>query len=212
MFYKKNSEKKLDMKLFENPTSEYRGTPFWSWNTKLEKDELLWQIEQLKAMGFGGFHMHSRSGMNTEYLGDEFMDMVKACNEKAKAEEMVTWLYDEDRWPSGAAGGIVTKDKRYRQRYLLMTVTPINAETDFDKAYSNGSAYYIAEFNVALNEKGELASYTKTKEMPKENETKWYVYTLTQKPDSWYNGQTYADTLSKEAIDKFIVVTYDGFK
>ena len=212
MLYKRNKEKQLSDELFKNPASEYRGSPFWGWNCELDRDELLSQIDILKQMGFGGFHIHSRTGLITEYLGDDFMKLVSDCCEKAKRENMLVGLYDEDRWPSGAAGGIVTKDKRYRQRYLLMTVTPINAETDFDKAYSNGSAYYIAEFNVALNEKGELASYTKTKEMPKENETKWYVYTLTQKPDSWYNGQTYADTLSKEAIDKFIEVTYDGYK
>ena len=28
-------------KLFKNPTAEYRGKPFWSWNGKLEKQELL---------------------------------------------------------------------------------------------------------------------------------------------------------------------------
>jgi serine/threonine protein kinase len=77
MLYKKNGTKKLDEKLFQKPTSEYRGAPFWAWNTKLEKDELLWQIDRLKEMGLGGYHMHTRSGMNTEYLGTEFMDLIK---------------------------------------------------------------------------------------------------------------------------------------
>ena len=86
MIYKKNQGKTLDMELFETPTSEYRGTPFWAWNCELNKDLLLRQIEYLKEMGFGGFHMHSRSGMATTYLGDEFMHMVKACTEKAKKE------------------------------------------------------------------------------------------------------------------------------
>ena len=121
MFYKKNGTKKLDDKLFQNPTAEYRGTPFWSWNDKLDKDELCWQIEKLKEMGFGGFHMHSRSGMATPYLSEEFMDLVKACTDKAKKEEMLSYLYDEDRWPSGAAGGLVTKDEKYRVRCLLFT-------------------------------------------------------------------------------------------
>lgn len=62
MLYKKNSEKALSDALFKNPTSEYRGAPFWSWNCKLSEQELLWQIDVLKRMGFGGFHMHPRSG------------------------------------------------------------------------------------------------------------------------------------------------------
>ena len=70
MLYEKSHSKELDMDLFKNPTSEYRGAPFWAWNCKLEKDELLRQIEILKEMGFGGYHMHVRSGMATEYLSE----------------------------------------------------------------------------------------------------------------------------------------------
>ena len=73
MLYPKNKQKELSPELFRNPTSEYRGTPFWAWNCKLERDELLRQIDVLREMGFGGFHMHVRSGMATEYLGEEFM-------------------------------------------------------------------------------------------------------------------------------------------
>ena len=49
------------------------------------------------------------------------MNLIKECVEKGKKEQMLTWLYDEDRWPSGAAGGFVTKDEQYRARYLLFT-------------------------------------------------------------------------------------------
>ena len=76
MLYKKNFQKTLDEKLFKNPTAEYRGTPFWAWNCKLNENMLLEQIEYLKEMGFGGFYMHTRAGMETPYLGEEFMNMV----------------------------------------------------------------------------------------------------------------------------------------
>ena len=49
--------------IFTNPPAEYRGAPFWAWNTDLSEKELLWQIDRLQEMGFGGFHMHSRAGM-----------------------------------------------------------------------------------------------------------------------------------------------------
>lgn len=79
MFYKKNKEEKLSNELFKNPTSEYRGTPFWAWNCELNKELLNRQIDCLKEMGFGGFHMHSRAGMATPYLSEEFFDLVKNC-------------------------------------------------------------------------------------------------------------------------------------
>ena len=211
MLYKKNNTPKLDMNLFKNPTSEYRGTPFWAWNCKLNKDILTRQIEYLKEMGFGGFHMHSRAGMATEYLSDEFMELIKTCCDKAEAEEMLAWLYDEDRWPSGAAGGIVTKDKRYRQRMLVWSQTP----TEFvDKAtgYNEGKPYLVGAFDVELNEDGTLKSYKMIEESASAKGSKWYAYVKTAEESGWYNNQTYIDTLSDEAVQEFIRVTYESYK
>ena len=54
-------------------------------------------------------------------MSPEYLQIVKDCVNKAKEEKMFAWLYDEDRWPSGAAGGLVTKDPAYRARYLVFS-------------------------------------------------------------------------------------------
>ena len=92
MLYNKNREKTLSDDLFKNPTSEYRGAPFWAWNSELDEAELLRQIDIFKEMGIGGFHMHVRSGLATKYLSDEYMSLIKSCTEKAKKEDMLAWL------------------------------------------------------------------------------------------------------------------------
>ena len=97
MLYKQNSAPALSDALFASPGAEYRGAPFWAWNTHLDREELMRQIDIFREMGIGGFHMHSRSGMATPYLSDEFMALVSACADKAKRENMLCWLYDEDR-------------------------------------------------------------------------------------------------------------------
>ena len=86
MLYPKNQSEQLSAELFRKPTCEYRGAPFWAWNCKLDKEELKWQIEVFKKMGLGGFHMHVRTGMSTNYLSDEFMSLIKCCCEKADKE------------------------------------------------------------------------------------------------------------------------------
>ena len=55
-------------------------------NSFSEPDEatLRKQIGYLKEMGFGGFYMHSRVGMASEYPGEEFMHMVSSCVDEAK--------------------------------------------------------------------------------------------------------------------------------
>ena len=45
MLYKKNQSETLSKELFQNPTSEYRCTPFWAWNTTLEQDHLNREID-----------------------------------------------------------------------------------------------------------------------------------------------------------------------
>ena len=117
MLYEKNKTDRLSAELFKDPTSEYQGTPFWSWNGEMEEAECVRQAHIFREMGFGGYHMHPRSGLSTPYLNDKFMSCVKACVEDAKASGMLAWLYDEDRYPSGFAGGAVTKDgKAYKAR------------------------------------------------------------------------------------------------
>lgn len=105
---------------FHEPGAWHRGMPFWAWNGKLSPDELRRQIRLMKRMGLGGFFMHSRVGLDTAYLSDEWFACIEACADEAEKQGMLAWLYDEDRWPSGAAGGLVTKDPRWRRRSLAM--------------------------------------------------------------------------------------------
>ena len=158
MFYPKNKDHDLSEELFRKPTKEYRGVPFWSWNDELKTEELCRQIEELKEMGFGGFLMHPRSGLATPYLSEEFMDMVKTCNEKAKQDDMLCWIYDEDRYPSGFAGGFVTKEKRFRLTRLRFTTDAGNAQLP-TVCSNDGEAYLVAAFDVVLNPDGTLCSY-----------------------------------------------------
>ncbi|MDI9419055.1 MAG: hypothetical protein GX228_05940 [Firmicutes bacterium] len=218
MLYRRNKAKQLDPELFRNPTSEYRATPFWAWNTKLDPEMLLEQIEVFKQMGFGGFHIHARTGLETPYLSDEFMDCVKLCSEKAIQEEMLCWLYDEDRYPSGAAGGIVTKDLRYRARNLLLSpndypdFAPSRAE--FDRLVAQGhkpKGYYLASYCVVLKD-GYLHSYHRIgRSAGCSQGAVWHAYCRLAKEEQWFNGQAYVDVLNEEAIKQFVRVTHERY-
>lgn len=96
---------------FKNPSSQFRSLPFWAWNDKLDKDELIRQICEMKAAGAGGFFMHSRDGLETPYLGKEWLECIKVAVDEAKKCGIDAWLYDEDRWPSGSCGGKVSRGK-----------------------------------------------------------------------------------------------------
>ena len=223
MLYPKSKEKSLSAELFQNPTSEYRGTPFWAWNNDLNEAELLRQIDILQEMGFGGFHMHVRAGMSLPYLSDTFMDRIAACVEKARENKMLAWLYDEDRWPSGFAGGLVTKDPAFRQRFLIFA--PKNDENgrSFSFAFSqsisqdgvpisNNKDDILGEYDVVLDENGALRSYRPWKEGDKVEGTVWQAILQISPTSPRFNNQSYVNTLDKKAMDRFIEITYEAYK
>ena len=213
MLYPKKQTEKLDISLFENPTKEYRAAPFWSWNCELKKETLEKQIEIMHQMGFGGYYMHTRVGMATPYLSDEFMNLIGACIEKGKEVGMNSYLYDEDRWPSGTAGGFTVKaSEENRQKILHFTYSPYNdgtlvtaSDIAKSKEVTNEKFRLLSCFDILLDAESRLVSYKRIQleeEVP-ENHEKWFAYME-------YGG--YCDVMRKETIDTFINLTHEKYK
>lgn len=223
MLYPRKHEKTLDRELFENPTSEYRGAPFWAWNGKLDREELARQIRIFRKMGMGGFHIHVRTGMDTPYLSEEFMAFVRFCTRMAGEEHMLAWLYDEDRWPSGTAGGAVTADKPENARKtLLLTVNPYTEERPHrntepepgrgQESMRQDNGELLAVYDIVLDEKGCLKSARRIKASDEAEGVKWYAYREYATADPWFNNQAYVDTLRPEAIREFISRTHEKYR
>lgn len=218
--YPKNATPNFDEQLFRYPTAEYRGAPFWSWNNTLNEEQLVRQITFFKRMGMGGFHIHARTGLGTEYLGEEFLRLVRVCTQKAHEEGLLTWLYDEDRWPSGAAGGIVTRDQQFRARHVLFTRFPYGSrslqpearQTSRAQAFRTENGLLLARYQVIL-QGGVLAGYRRLDEyeaLPTDSVV-WYAYLESARESPWFNNQTYVDTLNKAAITRFVEVTHERY-
>ena len=189
------------------PGKEFRGAPFWAWNGKLEPQELRRQINDFREMGFGGFFMHSRVGLNTEYLGREWFECVRACIDEAKKCGMDAWLYDEDRWPSGAAGGLVTRNPEYRSRFIQCI--------SGDEARAEDGCRTLGCFAAADLNARRCSSFRRLEsagEPLAENET-LLRFRLSVAPDSsWFNGEAYLDVLNEKAVEEFIRVTHERYR
>ncbi len=117
-----SNEEFIRADLFLNPPAEYRSAPFWSLNDRLNTAEIVRQINGFRDAGYGGFFLHSRTGLLTEYLGKEWWDAIDASVEAAKKTGLKAWFYDEDKWPSGFAGGKVPlASEKFHARCLIRT-------------------------------------------------------------------------------------------
>ncbi|QHW35512.1 hypothetical protein GZH47_31985 (plasmid) [Paenibacillus rhizovicinus] len=111
-----------DKTTFREGDMAYRSAPFWSWNDKLEKEELLRQIHEMYGQGIGGFFMHPRGGIEDEYLGAAYMERIRDCVAEAERLGMKAWIYDESWCPSGnAAGKVVRRNPAFASKALKMT-------------------------------------------------------------------------------------------
>ena len=107
---------------FKKVPNQYRPIPFWSWNEKLEPEETAAQVREMNRVGIGGFFMHARGGLDTEYMGKEWFENVDAAVGAAEESGMGAWAYDENGWPSGMGNGAVCEmGLEYQQKYLRMS-------------------------------------------------------------------------------------------
>lgn len=193
-----------------NPPAQFRGAPFWAWNGIPEKNRIEKQIRTFKKMGFGGFHIHARTGLSVPYLGKEFMDAVAYCIELAEKEDMFVYLYDEDRFPSGSAGGQVTKNPLFRARTVLLSEVWRPNLLPRDKAIEVGADYLLGAYRIFKNSDGTMHAYEKTDAVPAEG--LYYAYSVVMPAESWFNGSCYTDLFNPEAVRSFIEHTHEVYK
>ena len=196
----------MDFEELKNPGAEYRGKPFWAWNGKIEKEELEFQINCLKEMGFGGAFLHSRTGLETEYMSEEWRELIGYAAEKLQEKGMEAYLYDEDRWPSGTCGGEVTRTKEFRAKSMIY-------EEITDRTKYIRPENFLGLFAVETEGRG-VKSYRKIScpKEAKEGEKVLSFRYIYMQGDSFYNGYTYIDTMNLEATERFIELTHERYK
>ena len=197
---------------FLEPPASYRSRPFWAWNGKLDEKELLRQIDVMHDMGFGGFFMHSRTGLVTQYLGEEWFHLTDVCTRKAGELGMEPWIYDEDRWPSGCAGGMVSKEPQFQYQYLTLSLEGPSDNSKNEKICATSGnqeadcAAPLAEFAAHVDGLKLAPGYRRLDSL-RAGETRLVFRIHTMEPKEAFNGYPDADRMNLTATERFLDVT-----
>ena len=127
---KDKDESTLNYLMFLNPPAAFRSFLFYSINDSMDAREVSFQVSEFRKAGFGGFYLHSRDGLLTDFLGDQWWTIMDAAVDAAQATGIQAMFYDEDKWPSGYAGGIIPRmGEAYRAKSLVRILkgTPLPA-------------------------------------------------------------------------------------
>ncbi len=188
---------------FLHPESEFRPSPLLVFNEVITKPELDRMISELHEAGFGGFFVHPRPGLVTEYLSEEWFDLFKYATDKASQLGMGAWIYDENSYPSGFAGGHVP--------------------AQMPESYNQGQGFKLTKYTLLpdslpadylclLNSNGKYIDITPQTTDYLGKESDYYLYAKTFYRNSpWYAGYSYVDLLLPGVTEKFIDVTMDGY-
>lgn len=173
-----------NLKGFSEGKREFRPVPFWSWNDKLDPEELLSQMRKMQEAGYGGFFMHSRVGLITPYLSEEWMERIRMCAERSEEYGLDAGLYDEDMWPSGYASGVVpAMSDDFKEKALVLVKKEELRPGDeiFKSVLRDNEVLYIARRTCAAG-------------MVR------------------FNNQCYIDTLNPHAVEAFLMSTHEKYK
>ena len=165
-------------------SKSYRPLPFWSWNDKLEIDKLIEQLRWMYENGVGGVFMHARSGLETEYLSEEWMACIKACAKESAKLGIKGWAYDESGWPSGFVGGKLLENEENKDRYLEKSIGVFDASATV--------SYLLTEEElIRVSHGGTEGEYLNL-----------YIRTATST----------VDILSPEVVEQFLTLTHEAYK
>ena len=186
---------------FAQPGAEYSTAPLMVWNGEVTAAAIDRQLTDYKAQSVEAFFIHPRPGLITEYLSDRWVELVRHTMEKARALGMKVWLYDENSYPSGFAGGHVPDQmpESWNQGQGLRP-KPLDRAPAAGQCIvllqKSGGGYIDVTGKVRAGEAGEFICY----------EVTFYD------KRAWHGGFSYVDLIKPGVTEKFIEITMGSYE
>jgi len=131
---KSNSEKiKTLKKQNENILSKIQNPliPFGSITGKPTEAQLKKYLDSFRDVGIEQFLIYPRSGLELEYMSEEWLDVCEYIIEYAEEYGMAIWLYDEFNWPSGSCKGqVIKQNEDFAAKKIAVYKDPVNLGKD----------------------------------------------------------------------------------
>ena len=189
--------------LFVDPPREYSTAPLWVWNDELSDDMVLRTLRDLAGQYVRQVFIHPRPGLMTPYLSDEWLRLWQAALDEARRLDMNVWIYDENSYPSGFAGGLVP-EAMPEARGRGLAVRELNAAP-------RPGPETLAVFRLAGDRYEDVTAALREGQAPVAD--RYLVFSMQRAGDSpWYGGKCYVDLLYPGVTEKFIEVTLEAYR
>ncbi len=182
--------------------------PFIAMTGNINREHLKNTMAGYRSVGINDVMIYPRTGLDLDYMSEDWKDAVGFCINYAKQNDMRVWLYDELNWPSGICNHQVlyADDKNYAKRFIVKdgevvviqvgfkwdkSVWPFSGVgNDLEDLFKDKSRYFMRIFDPRT---GELIGTKEGLEITDEERS------------------TPVDLLSFEAMNCFINTTHDKY-
>ncbi|MCX6624759.1 MAG: glycosyl hydrolase [Acidobacteria bacterium] len=190
--------------LFANPPAEYSTSPFFVWNGDMNEAEIEQFVKSYHDQGIRSLFIHPRPGLITPYLSERWFSLVRYTVDQAAKLGMEVWLYDENSYPSGFAGGHVPVEmpESYNEGQGLVPQRLTELKPGDARKYK-----------VILKQEGSgFRDITATAEQETGKPGSYYGFELAYYAKrAWHGGQSYVDLIRPGVTEKFIELTMRGY-
>ena len=187
-------------KLFASPPREYATAPLWVWNDMLTEEQIRGTMQDLAGQKVMQVFVHPRPGLMTPYLSDEWFRLWKIALDEAEKLDMNVWIYDENSYPSGFAGGHVPEVMpESRGRGLAF-----REETKAPKVEEPIVAVYQLSADKLENVTQKIRN---GESLPEGRYVVASVVRATNSP--WHGDRCYVDLMYPGVTEKFLEVTLE---
>lgn len=195
-------------KSFAEPGKEFRPAPLWTWNARVNRGDIDSGLRFFKEQGFGGAFIHPRPGLETDYLSEEWFELYRYSVEKAKELGLDIWIYDENSYPSGFAGGHVQREMPESWDHTIR-LRPHRFESLPEDL--SGYSYFLRQEGEDFVDISSNLDYYKGKPGV------YYLYTAENGEavhgmSAWTGGYPYVDLLYPGVTGKFLEITMSGYE
>ena len=190
-------------RLFAKPPCEYSTAPLWVWNDMLTEEEVVSTLRDLASQQVKQAFVHPRPGLMTPYLGEDWFRLWKVALKEAGRLDMNLWIYDENSYPSGFAGGWVPElMPESRGRGLALSET---------KAAPTWTNTMLAVFK--LSDTGTETVTDQVRQGTQLPTGRYLAASIVRaQPRPWHGGRTYVDLLYPGVTEKFLEVTLEAYR
>jgi hypothetical protein len=189
--------------LFAKPTREYSSAPLWVWNDLLTEDQIRSTMRDLAGQQVRQVFVHPRPGLMTPYLSPDWFRLWKVALDEARRLDMNVWIYDENSYPSGFAGGFVPEqmpESRGCGLSLQETDKAPDWNTNVVSVYRNTDSGFENVTDQAR--KGSLDA-----------QGRYVVASVIRAGNSpWHGNRCYVDLLYPGVTEKFLEITMGAYK